>query len=95
MFNRSHDIHPLRRWLVEQGISADQFARLVGLRGRAAVHRIMRVGTCSPRTAARIELATNGAVTALEVLFGNRQRWRLVEAPERQSFAVEAVEAVG
>ena len=85
------DSHPLRRWLDAKGISAEQFARWVGLKGRAAVHRILRTGTCSPSTAARIEMMTHGEVSALEVLFGDSTRWRLVNAPRRQALSVELV----
>ena len=83
--------HPLRRWFAERRISAECFAHRVGLKGRAAVYRIINTGTCSPQTAARIEAATGGEVTALEVLYGDPSRWRLVDAPERQALSVELI----
>jgi hypothetical protein len=64
---------------------------MVGLTGRAAVLRIIRRGTTSPKTAALIENATTGAVTALEVLFADKTRWRLAGTPQRCGYAVELV----
>jgi len=83
--------HPLRRWLCDRGLSAENFASMVDLKGRAAVYRIINAGTCSPKTAALIEIATKGKVTALEVLYGDSSRWRLINAPERRAYSVEPV----
>ncbi|MBU0596372.1 hypothetical protein KJ567_06795 [Candidatus Bipolaricaulota bacterium] len=72
-------------------MSTSELAARVGLKGRHSVLRILRSGSCSPSTAARIEAATDGAVSAVSLLYANQKKWRLVNAPRGTALLVEPV----